>query len=215
MRQLVLFSDLQHNDFRLIHEPIDDLHFDAGDSLFRAGDSARHVYTIRGGLVKLELILRDGTSRIVRLLRQGDVAGLEALTDSPYAQDAVALEPVDVCRIPSATVNRLNEETPRLHRQLTRRWQEAVHDADAWLTDLMSGSARMRVLRLLRHLAGLADAQRFYLPSREDIGAMLAITTETASRIVAELRRNGVLTVLDAHHARADLAAIERLLAAE
>ena len=46
----------------------------------------------------------------------------------------------------------------------------------------------------------------FYLPGREDIGAMLGLTTETVSRAMAEFRRRGFVRVLGHHRATADIA---------
>ncbi len=204
IRHLVLFADLDSDDFQLIHKPIDVLSYSAGAVLYRTSDAPEYLFTIRQGLLKLVQYLPNGGQRIVRVLEQGDVAGLELLLGQPYQHDVVVLEPTDVCRIPVAVVDRLSRDTPRLHRQLLKRWQRAVNEADAWLTDLSTGSARSRVARLLLRLAEIGSADRFYLPSREDIGAMVGITTETASRSIAEFKRAGVIRELDAKHAALD-----------
>jgi CRP-like cAMP-binding protein len=83
MRELVLFSDLSPEEFALIRRPIDERCFGRGETLFRAGDSPQYVYTVREGLVKLEQYLPDGTQRIVRLARPGDLISLETLLGSP------------------------------------------------------------------------------------------------------------------------------------
>lgn len=190
---MVLFSDLRREDFALIHEPIDEVELEAGEHLYRAGAEGRHVFTLREGVVKLVRYLPDGTQRIVRLLRQGDVAGLEATLAQPYQHHAVVLDRAVACRIPTSTIQTLSEQTPRLHRQLMQRWQRAVAEADAWVTELSTGPARQRVAHLLLKLAEYSDPDSLYIPSREDIGAMLGITTETASRVIADLRRQGLI----------------------
>ena len=192
IRDLALFADLQEPDFLLIHVPIDEIYHEAGSTLYNAGDAGQNVFTLRGGLVKLVQYLPDGTQRIVRLLRQGAVAGLEVLLDNAYEHAAITLHPTPVCRIPVHVVNDLDEKTPRLHRQLMERWHESVHDADDWLTSLSTGSARARVARLLLYLPASPSGLREMF-NREDLGAMLGVTTETASRIMAEFRRSGVI----------------------
>ncbi len=77
IRKLVLFADLNQQDFDLIHEPINDIDFDCGENIYKTSDSPLFVYTIRSGLVKLVHELANGSCRIVRILRQGDVAGME------------------------------------------------------------------------------------------------------------------------------------------
>ena len=214
IRHLVLFADLEHEDFQLIHEPISKKRFEHGEFLYRAGDSISSVFTVREGEIKLVQLSPGGGQRIVRILHRGDLAGIERIVGQQANHDAVALSPVEVCEIPMAIVDRLSRETPRLHAQLMKRWGEALNIADSWLTDLSTGPAKSRVARLLIWLNENSLSEDFYLPSREDIGAMLGITTETASRMTAEFRREGLLVLVDSHRATADtvgLAPIARL----
>jgi CRP/FNR family transcriptional regulator len=192
VRELVLFADLNAEDFHLIHRPIDDLHYPKEGLLYRQGDNGNALYTLRSGTIKLVQYAQDGTLRIVRLLRAGDVAGLEALLGRPYQHDAVALEPIRVCRLPVEVLQRLNQHTPRLHKQLMERWQRALAEADASLTELSTGPARARVARLLLRLASPEQLECALL-GREDMGAMLGITTETASRTIAAFKREGLV----------------------
>jgi CRP/FNR family transcriptional regulator, anaerobic regulatory protein len=69
-----------------------------------------------------------------------------------------------------------------------------LSEADAWLTELSTGSARQRVARLLLRLVRDRETSECHLFGREDMGAMLGITTETASRTIAELRRQSLLS---------------------
>jgi CRP-like cAMP-binding protein len=196
IRELALFADLEEADFSLIHMPIDEMLFEGGAVLYNAGDRATAVVTLRSGLVKLVQYLGDGSQRIVRLLRPGDTIGLEATLQAEYEHTAVALRPALVCRIPVDVVRKLSEETPRLHRQLMTRWHQSVKQADEWLTGLSTGSARTRVARMLLQLprqASVDGVDICELFSREDLGAMLGVTTETASRMIAELKRSKVI----------------------
>ena len=205
IRHLVLFADLDHDDFQHIHEPISKRIFEPGSYLYRAGETIPSVFTVRDGQAKLVQVAPSGAQRIVRLLHRGDLAGIERLVGQHANHDAVALTPVAVCEIPVVIIERLSRETPRLHKQLMKRWGDALNLADAWLTDMSTGPARSRVARLLIWLSDHSNEEGFYLPSREDIGAMLGITTETASRMTAEFRRDGLLNLLDAHQATADV----------
>jgi CRP/FNR family transcriptional regulator, anaerobic regulatory protein len=151
------------------------------------------MFTVRTGALKLVQFLPDGSQRIVRIARPTDVLGLEALLDERYRHDAVALQHTEVCRFPARLVRRLGQETPKLHRELMARWQHALSEADAWLTELSTGSARQRVARLLLRLTSDNTSSECHLFSREDMGAMLGITTETTSRTIAEYKRQSLL----------------------
>jgi CRP-like cAMP-binding protein len=59
------------------------------------------------------------------------------------------------------------------------------------------------VFKLLGRIAGFeTSSDLIWLPRRDEIGAMLDITMETASRIVSALRREGILELLPPSHAR-------------
>jgi CRP-like cAMP-binding protein len=193
IRKSVLFAGLEIRDCESVHRQIDDLALPPHAVLYRAGDPAQAVFTLRSGLVKLVQYLPDGRQRIVRLLRSTDVTGLEALLGQPYQHEAVVLQQADLCRIPLEVIERLDRESPKLRKELMVRWQRALDEADAWLTQLSTGSARARVARLLLRLVSGRDDACCELFGREDMGAMLGITTETASRVIAEFKRSGAL----------------------
>ena len=197
VRKQSLFANLNSDDFRLIQQPIHDLTLAAGSTVFAERARGDHVFTVRKGLVKLVRYQVDGAQRIVRLIGPGDIAGLETTAGSAYDSTAVAITEVQACRIPVSVIQRLESESPRLHQQLLRKWHEALKSADDFIADLASGNARQRLARLLLRLAGADTEATVLLPSREDVGAVLGITTETASRTVAAFRREGLLTDVD------------------
>ena len=193
LRTSVLFAGLKEPDFERIHDPIDQFTLKPGAHLYLAGDAGEHLFTIRSGLLKLVQYLPDGSQRIVRIVRATDVIGLESILDERYQHDAIALHLTEVCRFPSRLVRDLGRERPSLHHELMTRWQRALNEADAWLTELSTGSARQRVARLLLRLVRDRETSECHLFSREDMGAMLGVTTETASRTIAEFKRQGLL----------------------
>ena len=189
----VLFAGLAERDFERIHEPIDQFTLKPGTTLYHAGDRGEFLFTVRSGALKLVQYLPDGSQRIVRIVRTTDVLGLEALLDDAYQHESVALQVTELCRFPARLVRDLGSESPTLHRELMARWQRALAEADAWLTELSTGSARQRVARLLLRLVRDRESSACELFGREDMGAMLGVTTETASRTIAEFKRQGLL----------------------
>jgi CRP-like cAMP-binding protein len=199
IRDMVLFADLHEEDFKLIHAPIDDLEYPAGHALVRMGETATSLYTLRAGVVKLVRNTVDGRQRIVRVLRAGDVIGLEALMAPTYESDAIGLTSIKVCRLPLQVIQRLNRETPRLHQRLLERWHRSLKEADDWLADLNFGTARQRVAGLILKMRAEHDASVSTLFSREDMGAMLDLKLETVSRTLNAFLREGCLEGLDNH----------------
>jgi CRP-like cAMP-binding protein len=197
IREMVLFADLNEHDFVQMHAPIDDLEFAAGATLHSEGAIAQGVYTLRSGLIKLVRSTLDGRQRIVRVLRSGDVIGLEALGSGHYDSDAVALIGVTVCRIPVHVIQKLAASSPRLHARLMLKWQQALKDADDWLADLNFGTARQRVGNLILKMRSQENHDITMLFSREDMGAMLDLKLETVSREVSRLVRDKAIESLD------------------
>lgn len=136
---------------------------------------------MRSGLLKLSVDLPSGAHRIVRILRPGDVAGIEALLGGQYRHHAIVLREADVCRIPVDVVRQLDQTNPTVHRALLERWQRAVDQADNFIAALSTGSAEVRLARLLLGMACEQDLNTAFVLTREDMGALLGVTTETAS----------------------------------
>ncbi|GAB4398182.1 MAG: Crp/Fnr family transcriptional regulator [Rhodoferax sp.] len=197
IRDMVLFADLNEHDFNQIHAPIDDLDLEPGAVLYDEGAPSQGIYTLRSGMVKLVRSRLDGRPRIVRVLRPGDVIGLEALGVDRYDSEAVALTAARVCRIPVKVVQSLLATSPRLSTQLMRKWQSALKDADDWLANLNFGTARERVANLVLKMRLSTDPTVTVLFSREDMGAMLDLKLETVSREISRLVRAGAIEPLD------------------
>lgn len=209
VRHLALFSDLAAEDFAELQLSIADLSFEPGGVLYTVGAPGQAVFTVRSGLVKLVQYLPNGGQRIVRLLRQGDTAGLEAVLDHPYRHAAITMTTALVCRIPATAIHQLNARAPQLCHQLMRRWQHSVDQADDWLTFLSTGTARARVARLLLYLKGSSCEPICQLFGRDDMAAILGITSETASRVIADYKRLDLVVPLPGHRFRCDWQRLE------
>lgn len=210
IRDKVLFAGLDDRDLDSIRLPIHVFLHENRTPLYCTSEPAKHVITIRSGLIKLVRYLPDGTPRIVRLLRQGAVAGLESLFGGPYEHTATPLKPTTVCRIPASVVNDLNIKSPRLQSSLMGRWQSAVRAADDWLVRYSVGSSRTRMARMILSLPdGPGGARELF--NREDLAAMLAITKETASRTVAEFKREGLIVESGRNNYKCDVRALREL----
>jgi CRP/FNR family transcriptional regulator len=201
VRRFSLFGVLDHAALDRIHVHIADIRLQPGQSLYSAHDSGHAAYTVRSGVMRLERSNERGERRILRLAGRSDTLGMEAMLGQTYAADAVACTEVAVCRLPRTLIDELGRGQPEMLLDMMKRWQRALDDADEWLTELCAGPARHRMLRLLLKLSEYADGDAVWLPSRLEMGAMLDMTIETASRLVSQLKREGVLDTPDQRHA--------------
>lgn len=219
VRQFALFGALTEGELARIHVHIAEQRLQPGQSLFDIGQRADALYTVRSGVLRLERVNESGERRVVRLAGRGDLVGLEALLKQPHGVAALACTPLEVCRIPSGLVAEQSGSHHGVAEHLMLRWQRALADAEDWLAELSMGQARRRVLRLLLKLSDYAEGPGpqpwVWLPSRGDMGAMLNMSMETASRQISALRREAVVLQLEARRAQLDRAALRRALGAQ
>ena len=196
IRQLMLFSELPDTAFDHMLHPIDHFMYPPGSVLYEAGTHNPFIYSIRRGMVKLEHIAEDGSSRIVRLLGNGAAIGLELLDGAKnYHHTAIAVNRVDLCKIPVSTVKQLESNHPKLIMQVSQQLQNQLNIADQWIVALSTGAARQRVAQLVLILEKFfaEDNGAFVLLNREDMAAMTGIAVETVSRMIAEFKRQKIL----------------------
>jgi CRP/FNR family transcriptional regulator len=103
IRDLHLFSALKEEDYAFIHE----VKFGNGELLYRVGESAKYVYTLLEGIVKLTQYSLKDEEHKVQLLSRGNVIGLEALTGQTYRHTASAIDTALLCRIPITVITNL------------------------------------------------------------------------------------------------------------
>ena len=198
-----LACDGQENSFfaGLSPDAVAGLHIDvvntscsSGAALYTRGEKAEDMWVLRTGVVKLLAQSWDGDARIVRVLKPGDVAGIEGLLAGTFAHTAIAVGEVHACRTPIRAVRQLCLEHASFQWNLMQRWQNTLQETEQWLVDMTStgAAARVRMARLLLHLRD-GESNRVYNFSREDLGLMLGTTIETASRIIAAFLRERLL----------------------
>lgn len=196
IRKLMLFSELPDTAFQDHLQPINHFIHSPGSVIYDATSHHKHIYSIRRGMVKLVHITQDGRKRIVRLTGPGGVIGLELLdgTDG-YHNTAVAVNQVDLCKIPVATMRQLENKYPELCHKVRDQLQGQLDLVDQWLIALRAGTAKQRVAKFLLFMnETFADKHgAFILISGADISAMIGVALETVSRMIAELKRQKIL----------------------
>lgn len=212
-RGSALFGSLDERGLDHVQLRIDSLEIGPDEPIYARGQPGNAVYTVRSGIVRFERATEGGERRIVRLAGPGDLIGMESILSQPYIDDAFACTQVQLCRIPRHTVEDLGENDALSPRELMLRWQRALDDAETWVAELAMGPVRRRLLRLLAKLGQYADEDGMvWLPRREEMGAMLNMAVETASRQISRLRREGVLQAIPPRAARLNMRALEQAL---
>lgn len=176
--------------------------FARGKTLYREGDPVLRTYLIKSGVVKLVTSLPNGRSRIVGLEGAGAVLGLSPPTEraARYDHSAVALEPVTSTWASADALRELRASASDEYVELLELSMARLAHAERWMAEILNEQAPRRIARLIRLLArlqGAADSDEVQLLTCQEIGEAVGVSTESASRILAEFKRSGLLSPSD------------------
>lgn len=211
IRHMVMFAILPEGELTELLKPIDIVSYEAQEQIYSEQTDGFYAFTLRSGVIKLVKAMSNGDVRIVRLLTRGDTFGLEVLLHQKYHHTAIAITDVELCRIPVAVLNALDERSPEFHHLLMARWQKSVDAAEAFITDLSTGHAKSRLAHLLLNFFSDGLSEVWDSPARYDIAHMMGITIETTSRLMAEFKREGLIREEDGHIAIVDAVALRAI----
>ena len=169
--------------------------FRKGDAIYHAGGSFDALYAIRYGSCKRVLLGRSGEEQVAAYHMVGDIIGMDGIADGRHQCQAIALEDVEVARLPFDKIEylaRLSDQFAHdVHTLLARE------GARAHAVLLILGTMRAEQ-RLAVFLLDLSDRYRArgYSPyefvlrmTRQEIGSYLGLTLETVSRLFSRFHR--------------------------
>jgi CRP-like cAMP-binding protein len=195
IRGSALFAKLDQADLDQRLKPIHNGLAKASTVIYRQGDPAEAVFTIRHGVVKLVGQDPDSSPRILRVLGRGAAIGLESVDGGTYAHTAVALRDLNLCRIPRDALLALGTQHPGLLTGLVKKWQEHAYWSERWIGTLCTGKQSTRVSSLICLLAEISGdpLSAVRLPRSSDMADILGCSPAGLSRRMAKLKRKGLL----------------------
>jgi CRP/FNR family transcriptional regulator, cyclic AMP receptor protein len=173
-----------------------------GAQLFSEGDTARNVFVICYGQVKISSTSRDGKTMILKIAAPGDVMGLSAvLANVAHEVTAEAIEPCQVKTI------RKQEFVDFLGRHGIASMHAAQSMSSEYLTVFqdakrlaLSGSAAGRLARLLLDWGRAAADGRTEIKftmalTHEEVANMAGTSRETVTRLLNQFRRDQWISI--------------------
>lgn len=182
------------------------------ETLFLAGDPAESYFKVLKGAVRSCKLLADGRRHIAEFFLPGDFVGLDA--GETYPMVAEAIGETTVIRYSRRKVEALAAEEPRIAQGLVEIMRSALAAARERMVSLGHMTATERIATFLINVADRATDGRISLPmTRTDIGDYLGLTMETVSRILSQLKSDGLIVQRNMHELRiADRAALLELI---
>lgn len=176
----------------------------AGEVLFRQGDTCPGVFVVGAGLVRVYKLAPSGKEHVLHLAGPGGTFAEAAVIGVfPCPANAEVTETAELSLLPAEAFRRFLEEDHRACIDLLAGMSAWVHHMVDLLEDVVLRDAAGRVSRHLLAHSGADSVVR--LPAaRKVLASQLNLTAETLSRTLRKLGEDGLIaserdaiTVLD------------------
>lgn len=195
--------------------------YPAGAVLFIERQTARGVYVLCEGEVKLSVSSSEGKKLILRIARAGEVLGLmSALSGTPHELTAETIRPTQVAFISRDAFLRFLVKHPEAYPVVASQLGSHYQVACEQLRSLgLSASAPEKLARLLLDFAltgqQTKEGTRVSLPlTHEEIAEFIGTTRETVTRTLGEFKSQHLIEVRGSTLVIADREALGELVTA-
>lgn len=194
-----VFCDLNKEEVGELSEHKGCVTYKKGQDIFKQDSYPHGIYCINKGKVKLFQMAENGREQIVRLAKPGDLLGYRALLgNEKYTSTAETIEETSVCFIPKNLFFKFVETNNAVTLQVMKLLSGDLKNAEHKITDLAQKSVKERMaeaILFMKEVYGLEkdNVTLNVVLTREEIANIAGTATETAIRILADLKSDGVL----------------------
>jgi CRP/FNR family transcriptional regulator, nitrogen oxide reductase regulator len=200
LSKVPFFSILPPKDLEVINQKFREHGFQSQEVVYYSGDPAERLFVVADGRVKLLQYSTAGKSVLLDILTPGEFFGsLSTLPDDEYPDTAQAQSSACVLSVEKNDFRRILEKHPPVTLVLLDVTHQRLRAARETVRQLSALSAERRLALTLLKLAKKLGAEGevgllIQAPlSRDDLAQMTGTTTETASRILSQFQKDGVI----------------------
>lgn len=168
---------------------------DPGHRLLTAGDKVDHVLVVGSG--EVELLARTGAGRrVMAVVRKGGVIGdIPLFLEAPMPFDAVVSRRALVCELDRDALLAFLTSAPSASLRWMRSIALRLDDDRRRLMAILTSDLKAQVaFLLLEHAEPNPGAQPMVHLTHEVIAQLLGARRQSVSRVIADLREEGLLT---------------------
>lgn len=173
-----------------------------GETIFMNGDAAHSLFFINKGAVKMYQTTESGKELLTGLFGSGEFIGqLSLLGDkSTYIETATTVENTEVYKIPKEDFIKLLYQNRDISRKFIKMVSNDLIKVQEQLIDIAFSPVRQRVAKALleldkKNVIYSSENQGINI-AREDFASMIGTATETAIRMLTELKKEGLITTV-------------------
>jgi CRP-like cAMP-binding protein len=174
--------------------------FKKGDVILKEGSMLNGVYCIKEGKCKLTKLGPDGKEQIIKFITSGDMLGYRAvLAEEPVSLSVVALEDMAACFIPKQDILTVFHQNKNFSKNLFSNVCNELNDANTIITNMAQKTVRERLAETLLFLEDTFghDEDGFIdvVLSREELSSVVGTATESAIRLLSEMKKNRIISL--------------------
>jgi CRP-like cAMP-binding protein len=198
--QVPFFAGLSQEDLELVNRLFHEQGYAPNEAIYFTGDLAKHLMVVADGRVKLMRHSLSGKDVLLDILTPGEFFGsLSIVGDVVYPDTAEALTQTCVLSISVDDFHRIQEKHPSVVLKVLDITAARLHAANERFQQLSALSVEGRIANLL-----IVLSNKFGEPSevglliqsplgRDDLAAMTGTTPETASRVMSQFQKDGLI----------------------
>jgi len=174
----------------------------AGRVLFWEGDSGDGCYRVEDGLLKLTMVSKSGTERILAFHGPGEIVGELAIIDGlPRPMSGVAVHDAVLSFASRAAIEAFARKHPELCQSLLRLLANRMRERDKMLAAasflMVKGRIAQTLLELAEHFGQEVAPGRIVIRqqiSQYDLAAMVGTGRESVVRILSDWQRRKLVS---------------------
>lgn len=199
LRGVPMFSDLSSEDLEAFAEMVQFRTYPKGAFVVNQNDPGSTMYLLVFGRVKVSLASPDGKELALSYLEAPAHFGEMTLVDAePRSADVIAVTDIELFSLDAKDLSAAIQLNPRLALSLIATLSRRLRNTITRLEDMAFHDASHRVMRVLLNVA-TASYETRGVPviqglTHYDIATLAGTSRETASRIISNLAKDGVVT---------------------
>jgi CRP/FNR family transcriptional regulator, cyclic AMP receptor protein len=176
--------------------------------LFLAGDAGDGCYRVDDGLLKVTMVSRSGTERILAFLGHGAIVGELSIIDGlPRSASVVAVRAAALSFLSRAAFEDFAAKHPEIYKSLVTLIAARLRETDAALAAgsflPLRGRVACTLLELAQDFGQDVGAGRVVIRQKigqSDLAAMAGIARENVSRILNDWKRRKLVSRLSGYY---------------
>jgi len=200
IKEFNTLKSLSKEELKHVSEHKNELVFKKGDVIFKEGAMLNGVYCVKEGKCKLTKLSPNGKEQIVKFIKHGDMLGYRSvLSEEPVSLSVVALEDMAACFIPKKDIFDAIQNNRNFSKDMFKVVCHDLKDANATITNMAQKTVRERLADTLLFLDETfgedKDGNIDVKLSREEIANVIGTATESAIRLLSELKKEKVISL--------------------